>query len=183
MTTAPTTTATTAAADRWLGDEELIVTKTDLKGHLTYCNETFLQISALTEDEALGRPHNIIRDPAMPHGIFELLWQRVPRGEELFAYIRNRGADGGTYWVLAYVTRSVVRRGGTDVPVGYHSMRRAPRRAALPEVARVYTGMNDAERGLPRKEAAKAGLAWLEEHLTGRGLTYDTWVWGLEDAR
>lgn len=176
-------TTPTATTERWLDDEDLIVTKTDLKGHLTYCNETFLRFSALTEAGAIGKPHNVIRDPAMPHGLFELLWQRVPRGEELFAYVRNRAHDGATYWVLAYVTRSVAHRDGADVTVGYHSMRRAPRRAALAEVERVYAGMRDAEAGLPRKTAAQAGLAWLVEHLAGRGLTYDTWVWGLEEAR
>lgn len=173
----------TGAGERVLALDDLIITKTDLQGRLTYCNDTFLRFSALTEAEALGQPHNIIRDPDMPAGIFTLLWQRAPAGQELFAFIRNRALDGSTYWVLAYVTQSFEERDGRKVPIGYHSMRRSPRREALPEVQAVYAQMRAAEQGLARKQAGEAGLAWLESHLASRGLTYDTWLWGLEGRR
>lgn len=177
------TTIRQGSDQRILGEDDLIVTKTDLKGRLTYCNDTFLQFSALEEDEALGRPHNIIRHPDTPQGLFQLLWSRVPAGGELFAYLSNLAADGATYWVFAYVTPSFELRDGRTVPVGYHSMRRSPRRAALTEVRDVYAGMREAEAGVPHREGGAAGLAWLEEHLAGRGLTYDTWLWSLEGGR
>ena len=180
MTTATLATTRTTVPDRVLAEEDLIITKTDLQGRLTYCNETFLRFSALTEDEALGRPHNIIRHPEMPGGIFTLLWQRAQAGEELFAYVRNRGLDGIGYWVFAYVTQSCDVRDGFRVAVGYHSMRRAPRAAAIPEVTDVYAKMRAAEVGSSRKAAAAAGLEWLTHYLAERGLTYDQWVWALE---
>jgi len=179
MTTATFATPVTAA-DRVLADEDLIITKTDLQGRLTYCNDTFLRFSALTEAEAIGRPHSIIRHPEMPGGIFTLLWQRAQAGEELFAFVRNRARDGVGYWVLAYVTQSFDVRSGRKVPVGYHSMRRSPRAAALPEVSAVYAQMRAAEVGANRRAAAAAGLEWLTNHLSARGLTYDSWVWELE---
>lgn len=183
MTTMSRPKLMTIDRDRVLADDDLIVTKTDLQGRLTYCNDTFLQFSAVTEAEALGRPHNIIRHPEMPGGIFTLLWQRAQADEEIFAFVRNRALDGIGYWVLAYVTQSFEVRDGRNVPVGYHSMRRSIRADALTEVQDVYAQMRAAETGPTRKAAAAAGVAWLTEHLHGRGLTYDTWVWKLEGRR
>lgn len=60
-------------AVRTFGEDETIVTKTDLKGHITYANDVFLRVSAYTEDEVLGQPHNLIRHPDMPAGVFKLL--------------------------------------------------------------------------------------------------------------
>lgn len=180
MTTTTRTTRISTGQDRQLADNDLIVTKTDLQGRLTYCNDVFLRISATTEAEALGKPHNIIRHPDMPGGIFALLWQRVQAGEEIFAFVRNRALDGIGYWVLAYVTQSSEMRGGRKVAVGYHSMRRSVRARAIAEVQDVYAQMRAAEVGPTRKAAADAGVAWLTDHLQGRGLTYDSWVWGLE---
>ena len=118
-TTAPT------GAERHLHDEELIVTKTDTQGRLTYANDVFLRFSALTEDEAIGQPHNIIRHPDMPGGVFAVLWERVQAGQEIFAYVKNLAHDGVAYWVFAHVTPTYDVNGSIT---GYHSMRRAPRR-------------------------------------------------------
>ena len=164
-------------AERRLGPEELIVTKTDLQGRITYANGVFLRISALTEDAALGRPHNLIRDPEMPRGLFHRLWRTLESGEEMFAYIRNLAADGVHYWVLAHVTPSIDAAGRV---VGHHSNRRAPTRSALPVVLDAYARMREAERGLSRREAGAAGDAALTALLEERGLTHDQWLWSLE---
>ena len=78
-TTAPT------GAERHLHEEELIVTKTDLRGRITYANDVFLRFSALSEDEAVGQPHNLIRHPDMPGGVFAVLWERVQAGPGIFS--------------------------------------------------------------------------------------------------
>ena len=51
--------------------DDLIVSKTDLKGRLTYANHTFLEIAGYDESEVLGQPHNMIRNPNMPRAVFE----------------------------------------------------------------------------------------------------------------
>ena len=92
--------------ERTFGEDEIIVTKTDLRGVLTYANDVFLRISALTEDEAIGQPHSLIRHPDMPRAVFKLLWDTLKERKELFAYVVNLASDGAHYWVLAHVTPS-----------------------------------------------------------------------------
>ena len=168
------------AGERVLADHDLIVTKTDLRGHLTYVNDTFLRISAITEAEALGAAHNVIRHPAMPGGVFRLLWDRIAGGTEIFAFVINKGIDGVDYWVFAHVTPSYDAGGKI---IAYHSMRRAPARSALPAVTALYQQMRAIEKGKPRRSGAQESLAWLVAHLAERGLTYDQWVWSLETGR
>lgn len=72
-----------------LSQEDIIVTKTDLRAHLTYTNQVFLNISAVAEEQALGSPHNFIRHLDMPAGIYQLLWDSISNRQELFAYVKN----------------------------------------------------------------------------------------------
>ena len=109
--------------ERFFGDDELIVSKTDLKGHVTYANDVFLRIADYTEKEVLGQPHSVIRHPDMPRSVFKLLWDTLATGSEIFAYVINRTKHGDHYWVLAHVTPS---RDATGNTVGYHSSRRVP---------------------------------------------------------
>lgn len=92
---------TPTGVERRFGEDELIVTKTDLKGRITYCNEVFVRMSGYTEQECLGEPHNIIRHPDMPRCVFKLLWDTIQGGQEIFAYVLNLSKNGDHYWVLA----------------------------------------------------------------------------------
>ncbi len=109
-------------------DDEIIVSKTDLKGKLVYGNRTFYRLAGLTEKECIGQQHNIIRHPEMPRCVFELLWNTIKSGKELFAYVNNRSANGDNYWVLAHVTPSFDNAGNI---IGYHSNRRTANRKVL----------------------------------------------------
>ena len=102
--------------------DELIVSKTDLTGKLTYTNRIFLEIAGYSENEVIGKQHNVIRHPNMPRVIFELLWETISSGSEIFAYVVNSTKNGDYYWVLAHVTPSIV----DGETVGYHSTRRVP---------------------------------------------------------
>ena len=88
-------------------ESAFLVSKTDLKGRITYCNEPFLKIVGAKQAEVLGKPHNIIRHPDMPRAIFKLLWERIKNKEEIFAYVKNKSFDGGYYWVFANITTSL----------------------------------------------------------------------------
>jgi PAS domain S-box-containing protein len=163
--------------ERRFGDDELIVTKTDARGVITYTNDVFLRVSALTEDEVVGQPHNIIRHPGMPRGIFDLLWETLRSGSEIFAYVVNLAADGAHYWVLAHVTPSVDAHGKL---LGYHSNRRVPAPAALTAVRRLYDELLAVEARFSRPaEAVAASRALLAERLDTAGMTYDEFVWSL----
>ena len=161
--------------ERTFGADEIIVTKTDPRGVITYANEVFLRISALTEEQAVGQPHNLIRHPDMPRAVFKLLWDTLKDRQEIFAYVLNMAADGAHYWVFAHVTPSFAADGRL---VGYHSNRRLPEPAAVAEVRRLYERIRAAEQRQSSTPAAvEAGWQALRDELDGQ--TYDEFVWAL----
>ncbi|HPV77190.1 MAG TPA: PAS domain-containing protein, partial [Gemmatimonadaceae bacterium] len=85
--------------ERSFGEDEIIVSKTDLQGKITYANDVFIRVSGYEEDELLGAPHSIIRHPDMPRAVFKLLWDTLATGREVFAYVNNMARNGDNYWV------------------------------------------------------------------------------------
>lgn len=85
-------------------EHELIVSRTDLKGVITYVNDTFAQISGYEENELVGKPHNIVRHPDMPKSVFKNLWDTIKKEKTWSGYIKNLRKDGGYYWVFAEVS-------------------------------------------------------------------------------
>lgn len=77
-----------------LRDDTLIVSKTDLKGRITYINRDFLEISGFSADELLGEPHNIVRHPDMPPEAFQDLWETLKAGRPWTGYVKNRCKNG-----------------------------------------------------------------------------------------
>ena len=129
--------------ERTFDADEIIVTKTDLAGKMTYCNRTFLKLAGYEERECLGVQHNLIRHPEMPRSVFKLLWDTLQAGEEIFAYVNNRSKNGDHYWVFAHVTPSYGTEGQV---IGYHSNRRVPNRAVIDEhIAPLYAKLLDIE--------------------------------------
>ncbi len=166
--------------ERMLGDDELIVTKTDPRGVLTYANDVFLRLSALREDEAIGKPHNVIRHPDMPRAVFKLLWDALDQRQEVFAYVINLATDGAHYWVLAHVTPSTDTQGRL---VGHHSSRRRPEPGPVATISKIYAELRAEER---RHDDSAAGLdasgAKLQGILAARNQTYDEFVWSLTNG-
>ena len=163
--------------ERTFGDDEIIVSKTDPKGLITYANSVFLRVSGFDESALLGQPHNIVRHPDMPRIIFKLAWDTIQAGEEIFAYINNLAADGAHYWVLAHLTPS---RSLTGTAAGYHSNRRSPGRGAVHVVDRLYGRLRAEERKHPRPaDAMNASGQLLQTELARHDMSYDEYVWNL----
>ncbi|GAB4003741.1 PAS domain-containing protein [Nocardioides ultimimeridianus] len=159
--------------------DQIIVSKTDPQGRLTYVNHLFVEISGYAEEDLIGQPHSVIRHPDMPRSVFRLLWDRIAAGQEIFAYVMNLSADGGHYWVLAHVTPTFDDRGTI---VGFHSNRRTADRPVVQRVAELYRRLHEEEARHPNaREAAEAGVAMLERELAEAGTTYDEYVWALSD--
>ena len=125
------------------GEDEIIVSKTDLKGIILYANRTFLKVSGYSERELLGQPHNIIRHPDMPRCVFKLLWDTLEQGKEIFAYVKNMAKSGDHYWVFAHVTPTFAS--GTRI-IGYHSSRRLPERRQIELFEGIYAKLLAEER-------------------------------------
>ncbi|WP_316863422.1 PAS domain-containing protein [uncultured Cohaesibacter sp.] len=176
------TEASLTGVERHFGEDDIIVSKTDLKGRLTYANKTFLEISGYSEKEVLGQPHSLIRHPHMPRTIFNLLWSTIESGKEIFAYVNNRCKNGDNYWVFAHVTPSF---DGNGRVAGYHSNRRIPDRRILSEhVLPLYEQLRKAEQSVVnRKDGMQAGMKILDAVLAERGLAYDEFIATLGQRR
>jgi len=85
-------------------EHELIISRTNLTGVITYVNETFAMISGYEATELIGQPHNIVRHPDMPKSVFKDLWETLKRGESWQGIVKNRRKDDGYYWVHADVS-------------------------------------------------------------------------------
>lgn len=163
--------------EKILHDDELIVTKTDLKGLITYANSTFERISGYENKELIGKPQNIVRHPAMPRCVFKLLWDTIAAGNEIFAYVVNRSKNGDHYWVLAHVTPDFHASGQI---VGYHSCRRSVTRAALSAIEPLYADLLAQEdRHKSRKDGMHAAAELMSTTLAKLGVTYEQYVLGL----
>lgn len=159
------------------GPDELIVSKTDRAGVITYANDVFLRVSGYTEAEIVGKPHNVIRHPDMPRSVFKLLWETLESGSEIFAYVVNLAKNGDHYWVFAHVTPSFNERGEI---VGFHSSRRVPAADALPKVRDLYRRLCEVERAQPDpRQALAAGGKVLGDLLASQRVDYAQFVFGL----
>lgn len=86
-----------------VSDIDLIVSKSDAEGLVTYANPIFVKISGYTQAQLLDQPHSILRHPDMPKVIFKYLWDNIKQDREVKAYVKNLCKDGSFYWVLATV--------------------------------------------------------------------------------
>jgi len=154
--------------------DELIVSKTDTKGRLTYCNRFFIEFSGYTEPELLGQQHNIVRHPDMPRSVFHLLWSTIKSGNEFFGYVKNMSKDGSFYWVLANVTPSYAKN-GSDI-IGFFSVRRAPDPISLGKIGSIYKDMLIAEQRAGSCDAIIAGSKVLTDIINMTGKDYREFI-------
>lgn len=159
-----------------LADDDLIISKTDATGRLTYVNRTFMRITNYPEHALLGQQHNIVRHPDMPRGVFRLMWETLKAEREFFGIIKNLTSDGDFYWVFANVTPDHDQAGGV---AGYFSVRRAVLPAAVAAASELYAQMRQLERSAGPATAPEASLAWLRQTLAQRQTTYERFVLGL----
>jgi len=151
------------------GEEDFIVSKTDLKGRITYGNALFIQMSGYDESELLDAPHNILRHEEMPAVVFKLLWGRIQAGKEIFAYVKNKTKNGDYYWVFAHVTPSF----GTNRQItNYHSVRRKPAQKALEVIKPLYASLLQKE----KSGGISASEAMLNQILKDKGVSYDEFI-------
>ena len=135
-----------------------IVSRTDLKGLITYVNPDFVEASGFAEQELLGQPHNIVRHPDMPTEVFDDFWLTLKKGRPWTGVVKNRRKDGSYYWVVANTTP--IFEGGSVI--GYMSVRSKPTRAQVATHEELYRLFREGKRGglrIVEGRAVKSG-AW-----------------------
>lgn len=117
--------------------EQTLVSVTDLKGRVTYCNPAFIEVSGFGRSEMLGQPHNLIRHPDMPCEAFRDLWATIEAGLPWTGMVKNRRKNGDFYWVQANITPI---RDGEQV-TGYLSVRTCPTREQVQVAELLFADM------------------------------------------
>jgi aerotaxis receptor len=140
-----------------------LVSTTDLKGRILYCNPAFVAVSGFSKDELLGQPHNLIRHPDMPEEAFRDMWETIAGGQPWSAPVKNRRKDGSYYWVMANVTP--LMQG--EVPAGYMSVRTQPSRSEVVSAEALYRRMRE-EKAAGRRIHRLEGAALRVDTLRGR---------------
>ena len=120
-------------------DGAVLVSKTDMKGMITYANADFVKISGYTREELVGSNHNMVRHPDMPPVAFEDLWDTVKTGKPWSGIVKNRAKNGDYYWVNAVV--SPLTSGGNVT--GFVSVRNRPTREEIAAASDLYQRINE----------------------------------------
>ena len=155
-------------------ENDFIVSKTDLKGRITYTNKIFMEMAEYTEEELLGKPHNIIRHEDMPKAVFKYLWETIVKKKEVFAFVINKTKKGNSYWVYANVTASLDDRNNL---IGYYSVRRRPNPKALEIIKPLYAQMLNVE----KSSGVDASFKVLTDILEEKGVSYDELIISIQE--
>ena len=158
-------------------ENDFIVSKTDLKGRITYGNRIFQEFSRYSEKELLGAQHNIIRHPDMPRAAFQLAWNTIKAGNEFFGFVKNMAKDGSFYWVFTHITPSYNRHGEM---IGYLSVRRKPRTDSVVIVDGLYKQMLELEKKAGPKDAINVSTKFLLDFLADKRTGYDELILALQ---
>ena len=159
--------------EKYLSEDDFIVSKTDTKGVVTYGNQSFIKLSGYSDQELLGSPHSILRHPDMPQIVFKMLWSRILKKEEIFAYVKNLSKDGSYYWVFANVTATTDAHGHIR---DFHSVRRKPSAKSMQVIPSLYSELLSAE----KNKGLEASKKLLDEQLDKQGMTYDEFILSLQ---
>ena len=163
--------------ERTFDEDEVIVSKTDPKGWITYVNSVFLKVALFEERDVLDQPHSLVRHPDMPRCVFKLAWDQLQAGKEIFAYVKNMAKSGDYYWVFAHMTPTFDQAGNIQ---SYHSNRRRPRAEALAVIEPIYRDLLAIEQGHPDPKAGmQAAYEQLQVKLREQGTDYDAFVFSI----
>ena len=142
---------------------QTLVSTTDTKGRILYCNDVFVSVSGFEMDELLGQPHNLVRHPDMPEEAYRDMWATIQSGKPWSAAVKNRRKDGDHYWVMANVT-PLMQNGQ---PTGYMSVRTEASRETIEQSESLYAQMRAEAQAGRRVHTLQAGRV-VKQTLTGR---------------
>jgi len=144
-----------------LDPKRYIVSETDEKGRITFCNDYFMEVSGYTNEELIGKPHNIVRHPDMPKVVFKLLWETIGQGKNINAVVKNLAKDGRYYWIFTeFETR---KDADTGEIIGYHADRKAISKHVLAIIADLYAKLLEIENNEGIEASEKYLISFLKE--------------------
>lgn len=146
-----------------LDPKRYIVSETDEKGKITYCNDYFMEVSGYSTEELIGKPHSIVRHPDMPKVVFKLLWETISAGKNINAVVKNLAKDGRYYWIF---TEFEIRKDtDTGKIIGYHAARKTISKHVIAVIADLYAELLQIEKA----QGVEASQTYLINFLKEKG--------------
>jgi len=146
-----------------LDPKRYIVSETDEKGKITFCNDYFIEVCGYDKEELIGKPHSVIRHPDMPKVVFKLLWETISQGKNINAVIKNLAKDGRYYWIF---TEFESRRDtDTGEIIGYTASRKSISKFVIEVIAKLYRELLEVE----KNEGVEASEKYLNDFLKEKG--------------
>ena len=146
-----------------LDPKRYIVSETDEKGKITFCNDYFIEVCGYDKEELIGKPHSVIRHPDMPKVIFKLLWETISQGKNINAVIKNLAKDGRYYWIF---TEFESRRDtDTGEIIGYTASRKSISKFVIEVITKLYRELLEVE----KNEGIEASEKYLNDFLKEKG--------------
>ena len=119
-----------------------VISKTDLKGVITYVNKAFCKLSGYDKEELIGKPHNIVRHPDMPKSVFRQMWNTIEKGEKFRGFIKNLRKDGRYFWVETFIEPIFDENG---VKMGYIANKKEVSQSDKEKYEKLYKEMKQKE--------------------------------------
>ncbi len=146
-----------------LDPKRYIVSETDEKGRITFANDYFMEVSGYTQEELVGKSHNIVRHPDMPKVVFKLLWETIGSGKNINAVVKNLAKDGRYYWIF---TEFEIRKDtDTGKIIGYHASRKMISKHVIEIIADLYAQLLKIE----QNDSIEASEKYLVSFLKDKG--------------
>ena len=134
--------------ERTFPAQQRLISTTDAKGVITYCNDAFREISGFSREELIRAPHNLVRHPDVPSAVFEHMWSTLKKGSPWMGIVKNRCKNGDHYWVNAYVTPVFEN----EQVVGYESVRVKPTAEQIRRAEALYLRLNRGKSAVPQRD-------------------------------
>ena len=146
-----------------LDPKRYIVSETDERGKITFCNDYFMEVSGYNYKELIGKAHSVVRHPDMPKVVFKLLWETISQGKNINAVVKNLAKDGRYYWIFTeFESRKDMDTGEI---IGYHADRKSISPHVLEVIADLYAQLLKIE----KEDSIEASEKYLISFLKDKG--------------
>ncbi len=152
-----------------LGSKDMLVSKTDAKGNITYGNSKFVEIAGYKESELIGSAHNILRHPDMPKAAFYLMWQSIQNGKNIMAVVKNLSKNGDHYWVT---TDFEIQKNKEGKIRNYIAFRHTASKNVVKVIEPLYAKMLEIE----EEHGMDASIDYLEAFLEEKKMSYNQFI-------
>ncbi len=152
-----------------LSSKDMLVSKTDAQGKITYGNDTFVKVAGYKESELIGAPHSILRHPDMPKAVFYLMWQSIKKGHNIMAVVKNLSRNGDHYWVT---TDFDIQRNREGKIRNYIAFRHPASKDIVKVMEPLYAKMIEIE----KEHGMDASVDYLEAFLEEKKMSYNQFI-------